>query len=142
MFNILPNIYLNTAMTGKLTRSQEKIWHFLQEQSNAISAQALHTALKAKQQIGLATVYRALDVLKLKGLIRALPMPNGETLYSGIPADKHHLNCLNCHKVIALEVCPLHALTPTISQKHDFKVYYHTLEFFGLCRDCQLAGEV
>jgi len=132
-------------MPAKLTRSQEKVWHFLQAQSSAMSAQELHTALKAQHQIGLATVYRALDTLKLKGLVRALPMPNGETLYSGIPSDKHHLNCLNCQKVIPLEVCPLHPLPQSISENQNFRVFYHTLEFFGLCSDCQigeLAGEV
>ncbi len=129
-------------MTAKLTRSQEKVWHFLQSQNRAMSAQALHTALKAQQKIGLATVYRALDTLKLKGLIQALPMPNGETLYSAIPSDRHHLNCLSCHKVIDLEVCPLATLPHSLSQQYNFKVFYHTLEFFGLCGDCQLAREV
>jgi Fur family ferric uptake transcriptional regulator len=142
MLNILANTHFNTVMLAKLTRSQEKVWHFLQGQNSPMSAQELHTALKAQQRIGLATVYRALETLKLKGLICALPMPNGETLYSPLPTDRHHLNCLGCHKVIALDNCPLEVLPQAISQSYNFKVFYHTLEFFGLCRECQLAGEV
>ena len=91
--------------------------------------------------MGLATVYRSLDTLKLQGLIKALTLPNGETVYSVMPADKHHLNCLNCGKSLPIDCCPIHDLGHQLAKQHTFQIYYHTLEFFGLCSHCQQEKE-
>ncbi|NEO28626.1 MAG: transcriptional repressor, partial [Kamptonema sp. SIO4C4] len=37
----------------------------------------------------------------------------------------------------AIAECPVHELEHQLQDSHDFKVYYHTLEFFGLCDRCQ-----
>ncbi|MEI6065308.1 MAG: Fur family transcriptional regulator, partial [Pseudanabaena sp. ELA748] len=95
----------------------------------------------SENSVGLATVYRSLDTLKLQGLIKALTLPNGETVYSVMPADKHHLNCLNCGKSTPIDCCPIHDLGNQLAKKHTFQVYYHTLEFFGLCSHCQQEKE-
>jgi Fur family ferric uptake transcriptional regulator len=126
---------------GKLTRNQAKVFNFLQSSTQNLSAQDIYNALRAQGSIGLATVYRALDTLKLAGLVRALTMPSGETVYSIIPSDRHHLNCLNCGKSLPIAGCPLQNLTPQIAQTSGFKIFYHTLEFFGLCPDCASTGE-
>jgi Fur family transcriptional regulator, ferric uptake regulator len=123
---------------AKLTRSQERVLHLLQQMNQAISAQGIYTELRDdRQKIGLATVYRSLDVLKLQGLIKSLTLPNGEAVYSVMPADKHHLNCLNCGVSLPIDSCPVHELGAQLHQAHNFQIYYHTLEFFGLCPLCQ-----
>ncbi|WP_019500810.1 Fur family transcriptional regulator [Pseudanabaena sp. PCC 6802] len=125
-------------MKVKLTRSQEKVLHLLQQTNQAISAQGIYAELRSdRAPVGLATVYRSLEVLKLQGLIKSLTLPNGEAVYSVMPADKHHLNCLNCGISLPIESCPVHELGNQLQQAHNFKIYYHTLEFFGLCPQCQ-----
>jgi Fur family transcriptional regulator, ferric uptake regulator len=123
---------------AKLTRSQEQILHLLQKMNQAISAQGIYTELRGdRQKIGLATVYRSLETLKLQGLVKSLTLPNGEAVYSVMPADKHHLNCLNCGVSLPIDSCPVHELGAQLHQAHNFQIYYHTLEFFGLCPLCQ-----
>jgi Fur family transcriptional regulator, ferric uptake regulator len=125
-------------MKAKLTRSQEQILHLLQKMNQAISAQGIYTELRGdRQKIGLATVYRSLEALKLQGLVKSLTLPNGEAVYSVMPADKHHLNCLNCGVSLPIDSCPVHELGAQLHQAHNFQIYYHTLEFFGLCPLCQ-----
>jgi Fur family ferric uptake transcriptional regulator len=51
-------------MKVRRTRSQEKIFHFLKSLNHPISAQDLFLELRQRQQnLGLATVYRALEAL-------------------------------------------------------------------------------
>ncbi|MEE3718496.1 Fur family transcriptional regulator [Tumidithrix elongata RA019] len=125
-------------MKVKLTRSQERVLNLLQQLSKAVSAQSIYSELRnSDRSVGLATVYRSLDTLKLQGLVRALTLSTGETVYSVMPTDKHHLNCLNCGKSEPIHSCPVHNLGAELNQTYDFKVFYHTLEFFGLCSQCQ-----
>jgi len=124
--------------TVPLTPSQQRILKLLQGQSQALSAQAIYLRLKQQQQgVGLATVYRALEVLKKTGAIQARLLPSGEAVYSGLPDDRHHLTCLRCNSSIPLEDCPVQDLEQHLRLAHKFQVYYHTLEFFGICQNCQ-----
>jgi len=88
--------------------------------------------------LGLATVYRALDALKLEGAVQVRTLPTGESLYSLPQEDRHHLTCLQCGQSIAIDECPVHDLEQQLNQAHRFRIFYHTLEFFGLCPRCQV----
>lgn len=125
------------AGTGR-TRSQERILSLLQSLNRAISAQDIYVELRNRNQsIGLATIYRSLDALKLEGVVQVRTLASGESLYSSVQQDKHHLTCLQCGKSIPIHQCPVHELENQLHQSHQFKIFYHTLEFFGLCNQCQ-----
>jgi Fur family transcriptional regulator, ferric uptake regulator len=127
-------------MKVQRTRSQDKILQFLKQLNQEISAQGLYVELRqAEVPLGLATVYRSLEALKLAGIVQARVLGNGETLYSQVQSDRHHLTCLQCGTSIPLNEteCPVHALEENLRQSAHFEIYYHTLEFFGLCASCQ-----
>ncbi|MEN9215685.1 MAG: Fur family transcriptional regulator [Gloeomargarita sp. HHBFW_bins_162] len=127
--------------TAQLTPNQQRILELLQSQSQALSAQAIYLRLKQQHQgVGLATVYRALEVLKKNGAVQVRLLPSGEAVYSGLPYDRHHLTCLRCNCSIPLGDCPVQDLEQHLQQAHNFQIYYHTLEFFGLCQNCQTAS--
>ena len=120
-----------------LTRSQERILHLLQELHRSTSAQDIYVELRNRSQgVGLATVYRALDALKLAGAVQVRTLGSGESLYSTLQEDKHHLTCVYCQKSIPIAECPVDQLEIKLQEIHQFKVYYHTLEFFGVCSIC------
>lgn len=128
-------------MTLQRTRSQDKILRLLKQLNQEISAQDLYVSLrKAQVPLGLATVYRALEALKLSGDVQARLLNTGETLYSLTQRDRHHLTCLQCGTSIPIndEECPVHDLESQLRASAQFEIYYHTLEFFGLCSPCQL----
>lgn len=127
-------------MKASRTRSQDRIINLLKSQNQALSAQDIYLELRRRaQSIGLATVYRALEALKLEGVLQVRTLANGESVYSTLQQDQHHLTCLVCGVSIPIAECPVHQLERQLQQSHQFKVFYHTLEFFGVCQDCQAA---
>ncbi len=130
-------------MKAQLKSSQEQILMLLKQLNYAVSAQEIYVALRSqKQNLGLATIYRILKNLKLQGRIRSRSLRSGEYLYSLIEQDKHYLNCLQCGQSEPLEECPIHELEAQLHSSGQFEIYYHTLEFFGLCSSCQHQSEV
>lgn len=130
-------------MKPQRTRSQERILVVLKALNSEISAQALYTELRNQgQMLGLATIYRALEALKLEGIVQARTLATGESLYSSVQDDRHHLTCLQCGDSIAIDNCPVHELEAELNKSHQFRIYYHMLEFFGLCTQCQTANPV
>ena len=126
----------------KRTRSQENILSTLKILDKPISAQDLYIELRNDgKSVGLATVYRALDALKLEGLVQVRTLTSGESLYSLVQEDRHHLTCLQCGASIPIQQCPVHELESQLNHSYQFKIYYHTLEFFGLCTNCQMAQD-
>jgi Fur family transcriptional regulator, ferric uptake regulator len=119
------------------TRSQDRILQLLKQFDQGISAQDIYGELKTRNQtVGLATVYRALESLKLEGSVQGRTLPTGESLYSCVQADRHHLTCLHCGESIPIDECPVEQLEQRLESIHRFKIYYHTLEFFGVCLTC------
>lgn len=127
-------------MKAERTRSQERILNLLKSLNKAISAQDIYIELRnCSQSIGLATVYRSLEALKLEGVVQVRTLASGESLYSSVQQDKHHLTCLQCGISIPINQCPVHELETQLHNSHRFKIFYHTLEFFGLCNKCQVT---
>ena len=125
-------------MNSRRTRSQTQVFELLKQLPEAISAQDLYAQLREQQiSMGLATVYRALDSLKLEGVVQVRTLPSGESLYSLAKQDTHHLTCVRCGTSAVMEECPVHGLESHLTQSHHFQIFYHTLEFFGLCEKCQ-----
>jgi Fur family ferric uptake transcriptional regulator len=129
-------------MKVQRTRSQDRILNLLISLNRAISAQDIYLELRTRDQtMGLATVYRSLEGLKLEGVVQVRTLANGESLYSTVQRDQHHLTCLNCGQSIPIDKCPVHQLETELQDSHQFKIYYHTLEFFGLCDRCSTAND-
>lgn len=126
----------------RLTRHQQTVFNALSQQTQPCSAQDLYGMLRIEHTIGLATVYRALETLKLRGLVQSRIGRHGESLYSSIEQDQHYLTCLQCGQSFPLEPCPVQALEAALNQSIPFKIYYHTLEFFGLCEPCTQQVEL
>ncbi|MEM6349792.1 MAG: transcriptional repressor [Cyanobacteria bacterium P01_D01_bin.14] len=120
------------------TRSQKQLLDVLKTLADPISAQDLYVSLRQHDiNMGLATVYRSLDALKLDGSVQVRTLPSGESLYSLSHEDRHHLTCLSCGSSIPIDECPVHELETQLNHAHRFRIFYHTLEFFGLCAQCQ-----
>jgi Fur family ferric uptake transcriptional regulator len=125
-------------MTAQRNRSQKRVLNLLQQLNSALSAQQIYVELRQREQpLGLATVYRALEALKLEGAVQARTLPTGESLYESIEHDQHYLTCLNCGQSVPITECPVHELEQKLETSHQFQVFYHSLEFFGLCQSCQ-----
>lgn len=126
---------LATRLEG-LTSNQRLVLQTLQQETDLISAQDLFAKLRETQKIGLATVYRALDTLKVAGFIQHQVTLSGESLYQTLEQDQHCLTCLQCGESFPIQGCPVQKLEQDLQANYSFRIYYHTLEFFGLCDPC------
>lgn len=122
------------------TRGQRTVLEALQGKERLISAQEIYSQLRdTPEEVGLATVYRALEILLARGQIQAVSMGDQQTYYqlkSNQRHGSHHLICTVCKRVIPLPACPVGELERQLSQQHRFAIDYHVLDFFGLCHMC------
>ena len=117
---------------------QQPLLQLLQQTDGELSAQELHQRLRAtRHSTGLATVYRVLKQLQQAGLVRCRKLPSGEAVYAPVDRDEHHLTCVDCGHTQPLTACPIHDAHLSPEQIGGFQLLFHTLEFFGLCSDCQ-----
>jgi Fur family ferric uptake transcriptional regulator len=125
-------------MPARQASSQERILTLLKQLDHEISAQELHIELRHQNQsLGLATIYRTLKALQKEGVIQGRTLNSGESLYSLVATEQqHYLTCVCCSQSIPVEDCPVCHMAAAWCKSLSFKVYYHTLEFFGLCSEC------
>ncbi len=85
------------------------------------------------------TVYRQLDALLVKQLIKEVHLGDGKSRYERICDDHHHhrIVCRGCKKVDEIKVNDdVVELEKRINSEKKFKVLSHSLEFFGICHNC------
>ncbi len=95
-------------------------------------------------EIGLATIYRTLQLLLEMQLVDRINLDDGcvryeiGTLIEGGEGKHHHhhLICKSCGKVWSFEDDLLEELESYIERKTDFHVLDHELKFYGQCKEC------
>ncbi len=128
---------MTTQPTASRNR-QQRLLDALRDSGDEMSGQQIHRLLEnGSNAMGLATVYRNLRQLQQQGLVRCRHLPTGEALYAPIEQDLHHLTCVDCGRTKALDHCPIHGLSISTEETSGFKMLFHTLEFFGICSECQ-----
>ena len=121
----------------EITDRQKQLLGELQKCDDELTSQELYRSLHAGEfSMGLATVYRNLQVLVKQGLVRSRHLPTGEVLYAPVERDIHHLTCVSCGETTRLEGCPVEALNTPKKISKQFELLFHTLEYFGICHDC------
>lgn len=101
----------------------------------------MHTK-KLYAEIGLATIYRNLELLETLGIIHRFEYGDGQSRYEiRLSEDEehyhHHLICRNCGAIGEYKDDLLEAIENRIATETGFKVTDHCLRFFGLCSACQ-----
>ena len=121
----------------EITDRQKQLLGELQKCDDELTSQELYRSLHAGEfSMGLATVYRNLQVLVKLGLVRSRHLPTGEVLYAPVERDIHHLTCVSCGETTRLEGCPVKTMKPPKKTSNNFELLFHTLEYFGLCQVC------
>jgi Fur family peroxide stress response transcriptional regulator len=119
--------------------------------SRVISESDAHpTALEVYEQvrreqpsISSATVYNVLDSLVDLGLVRVLGlMGDGSVHYDGNVTPHLHLNCINCHKIVDVDLPKLQKIERDIRQDTGFEVLGNRIVYYGLCPDCQNSHQI
>jgi Fur family ferric uptake transcriptional regulator len=92
--------------------------------------------------VGLATVYRTLDLLVASGLVQQRDFGEGFRRYEPVaPGQAHeHCICSACGKVMEFSNDRLERMIALLAEEAEFRPHHHRLEVFGLCRECQQSN--
>lgn len=89
----------------------------------------------------LATIYKTVLLLKELDEVLQLGFPDGSNRYDGNRPFPHpHVICTKCKEIMDPELLTMGDLSEEIRSKTGYKILYHRLDFFGLCRKCQKKG--
>ncbi|MHB8927594.1 MAG: Fur family transcriptional regulator [Bacillota bacterium] len=114
----------------------------LQDSPGHLGADEIHARLRdTHPEVGLATVYRTLDMLESIRVVHKTDFGEGRSQFELNPRDEghyhHHLICLDCGRIIEFQDDLLNQLEEEIARKAGFQVVDHTLRVYGYCRACR-----
>ena len=130
----------------KLTPQREAtVLVLLENDKDHMSAEEIYMLVKQKSpEIGLATVYRTLEMLTDLKIIDKISFNDGVSRYDlrkeGAQHFHHHLLCLECGAIEEIEEDLLGDVEKIVEKRFNFLVKDHRLTFHGVCRKCQ-AGK-
>lgn len=125
----------------KLTPQRQTILRtFLEHADRHLSAEDTYMLVKNDYpEIGLATVYRTLDLLAELGILQKNDFGDGRSRYEFSRINEHHhhhLICTQCGEVSEFDDDLLESLETVIQKRNGFKVLDHDLKFYGHCQNC------
>lgn len=135
------------AMNYKLTPQREATLRvMLENQVDHLSAEDVFMLVKEKfPDIGLATVYRTLDLLSELKVINKVNFGDGVARYEMRDENRerhhHHLVCVECGSVDEILEDLLENIEKKVEKEFGFKIHDHRLIFHGVCRRCQAAAD-
>lgn len=91
------------------------------------------------EQIGTASVYRALGLLSELRLLHGTSLSGGPTRYELVLPHghhHHHVVCDECGRTVAFEDRALESAIARLSERLDYDVHAHDVTLRGVCPGC------
>jgi len=129
----------------KLTpQRQATVSVLLEEEESHLSAEDIFLLVKDRApEIGLATVYRTLELLSELKIVDKINFGDGVARYDlrkeGSRHFRHHLVCMECGSVEEIADDLLGDVEKIVENDWGFQVKDHRLTFHGVCKQCQEA---
>jgi Fur family ferric uptake transcriptional regulator len=99
---------------------------------------------EAPASVGLATIYRTIEILLQLQVLRRVTAVDGRSRFE-LDAEEvrrqHHLVCVRCGQVEELGENLLDGVERHILEGTGFRVMDHELKLYGVCRLCQNERE-
>jgi Fur family ferric uptake transcriptional regulator len=108
------------------------------------SAQEIFDQLRGDgRRVGIASVYRVLDLLVSLGVVQRLDLGGGIARYEpALPGGEHHhhLVCVDCGEVRPFEDPQLERVLEGTATRSDYSVEGHDVVLKGHCPDCRATS--
>jgi len=123
----------------RITRARMAVLQVLAASSEHLKVAEVHRrARKIDPRVGLASVYRTMDLLERLRLVKHVHMEHRHRHYARLTGHHgHHLVCNGCGLVVEFSDCQLEHLTRILARRTQFRIDGHCVEFFGQCRKCR-----
>ncbi|TDL97844.1 transcriptional repressor [Macrococcus brunensis] len=130
------------AASYKLTPQREStVRVLLENESDHLSAEDVFLKVReSSPEIGLATVYRTLELLAELKVVDKINFGDGVARFDlrkeGAEHFHHHLVCVECGAVDEIEEDLLGEVEKKVERDYQFKIMDHRLTFHGICHRC------
>lgn len=127
----------------KLTPQRQQILEVLLENKDKhLSAEDVYNLVKQKApDVGLATVYRTLELFSEFEVIHSVNFGDGRKRYeygdNSAGHHHHHAICLKCGKILEINEDLLEELERQVAEQYKFTITDHELKIFGYCDGCK-----
>jgi Fur family ferric uptake transcriptional regulator len=136
-------VHLTLRQAGlRHAEARERVIELLAAEACALSAVEIKSALEANGgRVGLASIYRALDLLAEHGLVERVAVGPGlarfERSLPGGQHHHHHLVCQECGRLVAFDDPALERAISGVSRRLGVRVEHHEVLLRGACEDCE-----
>ncbi|MCR4400457.1 MAG: Fur family transcriptional regulator [Syntrophomonadaceae bacterium] len=125
----------------KMTPQRMAVLQVLEEnQGRHLTAEQIFLMVKHRMPlIGMATVYRTLELFAGLGVLNKASFDEARFRYEFGEEDRHrhhHLMCVECGEIAELEEDLLHSLERQVEES-GFQVLDHALVIYGRCARCR-----
>ena len=124
----------------KYTKQREVLLEILYNSDLHFTPEALHAEVKAKYpklNVGIATVYRTLNLLEDSGMATSISFGAQGKKFELAHRDHHdHLICKNCNKIVEFEDHSIEKKQVNIAKANGFTLTVHLMQLYGICNDC------
>jgi Fur family ferric uptake transcriptional regulator len=127
----------------RLTATRQTVMRILAESQKALTAQEIYDLARDQgHAVGIASVYRTLEILDELGLIQQIHQGQGCHAFGpALSGHKHFLICTECSRMVAFPGTEeVEALLREVEDRSGYEIKGHWLQLFGLCQDCQEVG--
>ncbi|MBZ7985504.1 transcriptional repressor [Campylobacter sp. Cr9] len=125
----------------KYTKQRECLLKLLYNNEEHSTPDELYEALKAmdpNQNIGIATIYRTLNLLEESGMVTSISFGSAGKKFELANKPHHdHMICKTCGKIIEFQDDTIEQRQLKIAKEHGFKLSSHLMQLYGTCKDCQ-----
>lgn len=125
----------------KFTIQREVILEMLYNSDEHLTPEALHHLIQEKHpelNTGIATVYRTLSLLEDSDMVTSLSFGAQGKKYELGAKDHHdHLICTQCGTITEFVDDAIETRQQEIAQALGFKMEEHSMQIYGVCKNCQ-----
>jgi Fur family ferric uptake transcriptional regulator len=123
--------------------ARRAVIELLGRQHCCLTAQQIFDRLRAEgRQVGIASVYRALEQLSREGFVQRIDVGSGTTRFEPIHAGgehHHHVVCDECGKVEAFADAGLERALHKVERQTGYSIGGHDVVLRGVCASCAHA---
>lgn len=121
----------------RLTSQRQVILEELQKVKTHPTANEVYDMVRKRlPRIGLGTVYRNLDLLAEKGIIRKLEVGGEQKRFDGDTSQHYHIRCVKCNRVEDVFIARNKDLEKSAASCCSYKILDHHVQFTGICSRC------
>lgn len=124
----------------RLTSQRKSVLKAAAAMPGHFTAEELHRKLN-RSDIGIATVYRTVQLLQEMGYIKQAHIPGGSAVYEYTQDEgghSHaHMQCTLCNTVLELREDMMSEMEDAVLEQYGFEVADHHIVLTGLCASCR-----